>query len=100
MCLSMQNEIDDFHIWAQSNHIEIPKIKCLKVIPTITFIRKPVEMDSDVLYRMLAERKKLSVMVGTKLLATATYVYKHKTKFWHSIFDFDKIDKVSEYFWI
>lgn len=67
MWLSMQTQIDDFHIWAEINNIEIPKIRNLKIIPICSFNRQNIHIDTDVLYRMMADIERRS---GTMVIDT------------------------------
>lgn len=92
MWLRFQSEISAIQKWAQQSNIEIPKIKNLSVIPICSFQRKYVDMDTDVLYRMLAKNKKLPKKTGEEV--GAGYVCRHKDQFWREYFNFPKINRI------
>lgn len=94
MWLQMQREIDDFHIWAEINTIEIPKIKNLKVIPIASHLRKYIQIDADALYRIMAELKILPKIEGIPADKMCGHVCSHKEHYFNEIFDLPKIERI------
>lgn len=92
--LQMQREIDDFHIWAEINAIDTPKIKNLKVIPTGSHLRNYIEIDADVIYRIMAELKILPKIEGIPSKKMCSHVCKYKEHFFNEIFDLPKIGRI------
>ncbi|XP_055320564.1 uncharacterized protein LOC129577480 isoform X1 [Sitodiplosis mosellana] len=90
MWLTMQMEVDNFHIWAEENGIEIPKIKNLKVIPIHQFMRQHVKMETDVLIRMMSEMR--FRLHG--LIIKYEIVEDPMTQCWDEIFDMPKIHRL------
>ena len=90
MWLNMQAEIDAFHLWAQANNITISKIKNLVVIPIRSFMRTNIKIDTDVLYRFMAETKILPVENNVR--AKVDDVYRQQEHYWNEFFDFKKIN--------
>lgn len=99
MWLHMQKMIDDYHQWYEKYSeffkplINVPQLKNLAVIPICSHMRKSVDIDSDMLYRMMCETKTIT-RDENGIQHTAGFVCQHKEHYFNQIFNMEYINKV------
>ena len=91
----MQREISEFHNWVEDSQLNdtVPSVKNLKVIPICTFMRKPVKIDSTVLYGMMCELRIIPRDENGSQVSR-NHVIEHHAHFFDQIFNMDHINRI------
>jgi hypothetical protein len=98
MWLWMQDYVAQFKRWANDEHIQIPKINILSVIPLCSYQRKHIEVDTHVLYRMTSNLKLLPKAKSNPMRWGSTVdedeFFERRDEMWQHFINFEKIESI------